>query len=859
MKLVETLRHSGEHLPDDVVDRRYRIVAELGRGACGITYEVEDLTNHQHVALKVLSLSQAENWQVVKLFAREAKVLQTLDHPNIPKYLNDFYLDTECDRRFYLVRELVEGRSLADWVASGWHATEKQIEQIAVQVLKVLKYLHLLKKPVIHRDINPHNIIRQPDGTIFLVDFGAVQDIYRSTIARGSTFVGTLGYMPPEQFRGDVSTASDLYALGATLLFLATHRSPADLPQARLKIDLSNVRLSPGLRGWLEQLLEPTVQKRLASVRDAVYALGLATGSLRQTYRQPAGSTVKFKRSNRRLVVENIPDRWGVNALVFVAIAIVSLGAIAALDVWIATTLGKQWYGSFSLLGTVLVANVAIALWGSFHRTRLEIDEENFTISRSRFGFYRQFRGKRSRLYPYLDEGLYLLSQGSAGHFKNVGRRKHRQGQQRLKLEAQKATYEVGFLLKDVEKEWLHAEITDFLGLPARERNVPHERTNVPAERSSQNTTGNGARSPIFKPANTKIRIEKSDRHMKIEIPSFWATVSRIPSILWIVVALVLFALLTKSLVATILTTAISILLAKDFFCQTTVEIDLESYRVYSLYWKFSNHESGKTETIDTVKVVHLDLYGEACAILNSQGTALTFGFMTRRAEKDWVVAEISNFLKTLAESRQATKRSSEFPGTENNEIRIEKRDRQITIDLPPMNLFLAIQAKEGSFTKRDIERFYSLALGLGFVILVTLTGLSFLINAISASASVGLQVVSLVLGGAIFFIGSKMLVSALQKIFCHTQIAINAENYQIHRRWWRLWHQKIGGKTADILHVSLERKFETMTAKPFHVCKIVDVDKEYEFGIALQQSDKERVVSEILDFLGKLRSRNTP
>lgn len=72
------------------------------------------------------------------------------------------------------------------------------------------------------------------DGKVFLVDFGAVQDDYRQTLIRGGTFVSTLGYMPPEQFRGQVFFGSDLYALGATLLFLLTHRSPADLPHSTI-------------------------------------------------------------------------------------------------------------------------------------------------------------------------------------------------------------------------------------------------------------------------------------------------------------------------------------------------------------------------------------------------------------------------------------------------------------------------------------------------------------------------------------------------------------------------------------------------------------------------------------------------
>ena len=225
------------HQPNDIIAQRYRIVTPLEKGGMGITYEAEDLTNYQRVALKVVSLLEAKDWKILELFEREAKVISHLHHPQIPKYFNYFYIDTEQDRRFYLIRELVSGNSLATWVEKGWHPTETQVKQVAIQVLEILSYLHQLNPPIIHRDIKPENIILQPDGKIFLVDFGAVQDIYRQTVSFSGTFVGTIGYMPPEQLRGKAYSASDLYSLGATLLYLLTHRLPDELPQKRMKID----------------------------------------------------------------------------------------------------------------------------------------------------------------------------------------------------------------------------------------------------------------------------------------------------------------------------------------------------------------------------------------------------------------------------------------------------------------------------------------------------------------------------------------------------------------------------------------------------------------------------------------------
>ncbi|WP_310481513.1 ankyrin repeat domain-containing protein [Chamaesiphon sp. VAR_48_metabat_403] len=137
-----------------------------------------------------------------------------------------------------------------------------------------MQYLHQQSPPLIHRDLKPHNIIRNDDGRVFLVDFGAVQDVYNHTLLKGSTVAGTFGYMAPEQFRGAAVPASDLYGLGATILYLLTHRSPADLPQERLKLNFRDrVNISDRFADWLETMLEPDLSARFTSTAAALTAL----------------------------------------------------------------------------------------------------------------------------------------------------------------------------------------------------------------------------------------------------------------------------------------------------------------------------------------------------------------------------------------------------------------------------------------------------------------------------------------------------------------------------------------------------------------------------------------------------------
>jgi serine/threonine protein kinase len=267
-------REEGLHSIGEVVGDRYRLIRVLGQGGSGITYEAEDKETDARVALKVISLRSLDEWKQLELFEREVQTLKQLDHPQIPKYLDMFQMDTPSDRRFYIVQQLVEGTSLAELVKQGWRTNEAGICQIATQVLQILTYLQQFTPPIIHRDITPQNLIRQPDGTIFLVDFGAAKTVYSSVSSVGSTLVGTHGYMAPEQFRGQAFPTTDLFGLGATLLLLLTHRHPAELPHDGLKVRFrSRLQVSNHFADWLENLLAPEASDRLSSAAAALNAL----------------------------------------------------------------------------------------------------------------------------------------------------------------------------------------------------------------------------------------------------------------------------------------------------------------------------------------------------------------------------------------------------------------------------------------------------------------------------------------------------------------------------------------------------------------------------------------------------------
>jgi serine/threonine protein kinase len=257
-----------------VLHDRYQLKQKLGQNAGRQTWLAEDVgvSPAELVVVKLLAFGGEVQWDDLKLFEREAQVLKQLNHPRIPKYRDYFHID-ERSLWFGLVQEYIPGSSLREQLHQGKRFTTKQVRKIALEVLEILEFLHQLNPAVLHRDIKPSNLIWGEDEQIYLVDFGAVQD---RAAKEGATFtvVGTYGYAPMEQFGGRAVPASDLYALGATLIHLLTGTAPADLPQRNLRICFEDqVSLSPGVVSWIQKLTEPAPEQRFNSASVARKAL----------------------------------------------------------------------------------------------------------------------------------------------------------------------------------------------------------------------------------------------------------------------------------------------------------------------------------------------------------------------------------------------------------------------------------------------------------------------------------------------------------------------------------------------------------------------------------------------------------
>ncbi|ODH00983.1 serine/threonine protein kinase [Nostoc sp. KVJ20] len=326
--------------PEQILQDRYQIQRQLGNNGIRQTWLALDLQasngDNSTVVVKLLAFGGTVQWDDLKLFEREAQILKQLNHPRIPQYIDYFCID---DRTlwFALIQEYIPGESLKDKLAVGKRFTEKRARKIAVEVLNILMYLHELNPGVLHRDIKPSNLIWGDDNRVYLVDFGAVQD---KAAREGVTFtvVGTYGYAPMEQFGGRAVAASDLYALGATLIHLLTGTSPSDLPQQDLRLQFTDrVNLSPSFVSWLQKLVEPAPEQRFTSAHQALNALksGLTVASVNKNQLLPLREIINNSGCGINNHNETVPEEilgwnWG-----------------AFLMPWLWMWPNQVWYGLF--------------------------------------------------------------------------------------------------------------------------------------------------------------------------------------------------------------------------------------------------------------------------------------------------------------------------------------------------------------------------------------------------------------------------------------------------------------------------------------------------------------------------------
>ena len=457
----------------EILSERYEVQQLLGKKAGRRTLLARDLQTQKLVVIKLLSFSSDFEWDSLKLFEREAETLKNLAHPLIPGYLNYFEVNLPTIQGFALVQTYIPAQTLEQCLQTGRTFTEAEVKQIAKALLEILVYLHELHPPVIHRDIKPSNILLgersgNSVGQVYLVDFGSVQTVLASETGT-RTVVGTYGYMPPEQFGGRTVAASDLYSLGATLIYLVTGTHPADLPQKDFRIQFEQLaNLSPSFSNWLKWMIEPSLERRLSSANQAIAALEKPQPTNLPTLvvGKPNGSKIQLTKNGDSLEIIVPPSGFDPS--------IIFTGLFAI--VWNSFIL----FWTIGALSAPFPVNIPFALfslpfWGAgfmmvykfffhfFGRICLRLNPEQITLTWELFAW--KFYRPRALPRHSINKLVYIPK-----HFTKDSEGTRIAVPAQLDIWVGVKKYQLGgsdgAIKSEAELEWLAHELSDWLGLP---------------------------------------------------------------------------------------------------------------------------------------------------------------------------------------------------------------------------------------------------------------------------------------------------------------------------------------------------------------------------------------------------------
>lgn len=220
---------------------RYAILEKVGNGGMATVYRAKDNVLNRFVAVKVLKDEYTTDGEFIRRFNQEAQAAAGLTHGNIVSVYDVGHEET--DNIYYIVMELIQGKTLKEIINQDGSLPWKWSINIAVQIASALEAAH--KNNIVHRDVKPHNIIITEDGVAKVTDFGIAKAVSNATITAFGTTIGSVHYFSPEHAKGGFTDAkSDLYSLGVVMYEMLTGRVPfdADTP---VSIALKHMQESP--------------------------------------------------------------------------------------------------------------------------------------------------------------------------------------------------------------------------------------------------------------------------------------------------------------------------------------------------------------------------------------------------------------------------------------------------------------------------------------------------------------------------------------------------------------------------------------------------------------------------------------
>jgi formylglycine-generating enzyme required for sulfatase activity/dienelactone hydrolase len=300
-------RHRGDMVGETV--SHYRILEELGGGAMGVVYRAQDLRLKRQVALKFLPPSLTRDPEAKKRFVQEAEAASALDDPHVCT-IHD--IDETADGRVFIAMALYEGETLKKRIQRGPMPVEEVIA-IAAQIAKGLAAAH--EAGIVHRDVKPANVMITKRGEVKIVDFGIAKLSGQADLTGTGLRLGTIAYMAPEQFEGDVDARADLWALGVVMFEMLASRRPFeagdDLKTMNAVLNRAPQPLRPlrpdtpdALVAVVERAMQKNPAQRFASARDMAAAIeACRRSSAAPVAESPRDDTGAFLRTIRRPLV----------------------------------------------------------------------------------------------------------------------------------------------------------------------------------------------------------------------------------------------------------------------------------------------------------------------------------------------------------------------------------------------------------------------------------------------------------------------------------------------------------------------------------------------------------------------------
>lgn len=265
-----------------VLDGKYEILKEVGRGGMSIVYLAMDKRLNKQWAVKEMKNDGTKSTDtLLKGLMREANILKNVDHPVLPRIVDIIESPNKSGKNtIYVVMDYIEGQNLLSVLKEQGAQPQDTVVEWGRQLADALSYLHSMNPPIIYRDMKPANIMLNDRGDVKLIDFGTAKEYKAENIA-DTTALGTRGYAAPEQFgdssgRGKHNTdaRTDIYSLGATMYHMVTGYSPTEAPYYEMRpIREINPALSSGLEQIILKCTQNDPKDRYQNCLDLIYDL----------------------------------------------------------------------------------------------------------------------------------------------------------------------------------------------------------------------------------------------------------------------------------------------------------------------------------------------------------------------------------------------------------------------------------------------------------------------------------------------------------------------------------------------------------------------------------------------------------